>query len=269
MTSRTPQLVFLKLGGSLITDKDTPQTARLEVLKRLAAEIGAARARNPGLRLLLGHGSGSFGHVPAKKYGTRHGVSTPAEWLGFAEVWQQANALNRLVIDALVSAGLPALTFPPSALISARRRQVADFNLAPLNAALAANLLPVVHGDVVFDAGIGGTIFSTEDVFAYLAPRLRPERLLLAGLEAGVWADYPACTQLVEVIYPGNFAAIAPALGGSASVDVTGGMLDKVQQSLGLCRELPGLEVLIFSALPTGQLAAALSGESPGTRIHG
>jgi len=83
-------LQFLKLGGSLITEKDRPHTARLQVIRRLASEIARARRDDPALRLVLGHGSGSFGHVPAQKYGTRGGVRTPEEWGGFVQVWREA-----------------------------------------------------------------------------------------------------------------------------------------------------------------------------------
>ena len=102
--SPLPPLTLLKLGGSLITDKNRPHTPRLEVLARLAEEIAAARRQRPGLRLLLGHGSGSFGHVPAQKYGTCQGVHSADEWQGFVEVWHQAAALNRLVMEALRAA---------------------------------------------------------------------------------------------------------------------------------------------------------------------
>ena len=70
------KLVFLKLGGSLITVKDQPHTPRLDVIERLAQEIAAARSADPGLQILLGHGSGSYGHVPASQFHTRQGVKT-------------------------------------------------------------------------------------------------------------------------------------------------------------------------------------------------
>ena len=75
-------------------------------------------------------------------------------------------------------------------------------NLAPLKSALANKLLPVIHGDVVFDEARGGTILSTEDLFTHLAHQLHPKRILLAGLEAGVWEDFPARTHLIEEITP-------------------------------------------------------------------
>ncbi|RPI33061.1 MAG: hypothetical protein EHM70_07215, partial [Chloroflexota bacterium] len=197
-----PGLQFLKLGGSLITDKAHPHTPRPEVIARLAGEIASARRSVPMMRLVLGHGSGSFGHTPASQYGTRLGVHTPEQWQGFLEVWREAAALNRLVMDALHAAGLPAMAFAPSASVLGHDGRLASWDLGPLESALEAGLVPVVYGDVIFDRVRGGTIFSTEDLFAHLALALHPQRILLAGLEPGVWADYPACQSLIAEITP-------------------------------------------------------------------
>ena len=48
------ELVFIKLGGSVITDKTQPETARPEVIQRLAREVASARLARPELQLLLG-----------------------------------------------------------------------------------------------------------------------------------------------------------------------------------------------------------------------
>jgi isopentenyl phosphate kinase len=261
-------LQFLKLGGSLITDKARPHTPRLDALARLAGEIAAALQRDPALQLIVGHGSGSFGHVPALKYGTRQGVSTLKEWSGFFEVWREASALNRLVVEALIQAGLAVIAFPPSSNVIARDGRVETWDIDRLRLALAAGQLPVIYGDVVFDLARGGTIFSTEDLFAHLARQLRPRRILLAGLEPGVWADYPACTRLAQEISGENLARIASSLAGSAAVDVTGGMASKVELSLALARELASLEVRIFSGEEPGAVERALLGEPLGTLIH-
>lgn len=262
------ELVFLKLGGSLITDKDQPRTPRADVLARLAEEITGVRRERPEMALVLGHGSGSFGHIPARKHGTRQGVQTPGEWLGFAEVWKEARALNQLVVEALAAAGLPVIAFPPSAAVTARGGQPLHWDLAPLRAALAAGLVPLIHGDTIFDQQRGGTILSTEDLFIYLAYQLHPARILLAGREAGVWADFPACTRLIAEITPANFAAVAAQIRGSASVDVTGGMLAKVRSMLTLAQDLPGFEASIFSGFEAGLVRQALLGATPGTAIR-
>lgn len=262
-------LYFLKLGGSLITDKQQQRTLLPDVLQRLANEIAAALAARPQLKLVLGHGSGSFGHVPARKYGTRQGVSTSEQWRGFSEVWKEASLLNRHVIDALFAVGLTAIAFPPSAGLLARDGQVLSWDIAALEKALQAGLLPVVFGDVVFDQVLGGTIFSTEDLFVHLAQHLRPQRLLLAGLEAGVYADYPVCKQLLQQITPQTYEQVAGSLAGSAGTDVTGGMQSKVSQMLTLVDQLTGLEVCIFSGSEPGLVQRALDGERLGTCLHG
>lgn len=263
-----PSTIFLKLGGSLITEKNKPYTAREKVIGKIATELYEYLAANANARLLLGHGSGSFGHTAAKQHGTRQGVHGPEQWRGFAEVATQAAALNHIVMEALHLAGLPAMAFPPSASVLAEDGRVAAWNLAPLRAALEAGLLPVVYGDAVFDRQLGGTVLSTEDLFVHLAAELAPERILLAGDQAGVFADYPECTELIPEVNRQNIVRVAGALTGSAAVDVTGGMAAKVQAMLGLAERRPGVEVLIFSGQDPAVLRRALEGESPGTRIH-
>jgi hypothetical protein len=61
-------LVFLKLGGSLITDKNKPYTSRPDKFTQIAHEIKSALSRNPDLQLILGHGPGSFGHFAVKDH---------------------------------------------------------------------------------------------------------------------------------------------------------------------------------------------------------
>jgi len=256
------------LGGSLITDKNRPLTHRPDVLSRLAVEIRAARQSALSGDLILGHGSGSFGHTAAKKYATRNGVYTPQGWQGFAEVWQSARALNQHVCEALAQAGLPVIAFPPSAGVTASDGQVFSWDLTPLRAALLAGLLPVLNGDVVFDNQRGGTILSTEEVFFDLAKTLQPQRILLAGLEPGVWVDFPKRTRILPLITPDNFTEIEPALQGSAAADVTGGMIQKVKSMLDLVQRLPALEVLVFSGEEPGNVREALLGACPGTLIR-
>lgn len=261
------ETVFLKLGGSLITDKDKPFTPRLDKLADLAKEIKTALDSRPDLLLILGHGSGSFGHVAAKKYGTRDGVRTREQWMGFAEVRFQAAELNRFVVRSLLEAGVPALPFPPSSSMIADNRKVIHHNVLTIRKALEAKLLPVVQGDTVFDERFGGTILSTEDVFKFLAEHFSPARILLAGIEAGVWEDFPARTRLAKQIQLSRYNEMRAHIGGSASADVTGGMKAKVEEMFSLIQNNKNLTAQIFSAEERGTLARALQGENTGTQL--
>ena len=275
------ELVFLKLGGSLITDKTQPYTPLLDVMDDLALQIKTALQTHPDLRLVIGHGAGSFGHVPASEYRTRDGLppkSTPLAhrerdeseenyWKGFAEVWYQASTLNRYVMKALHNAEVRAISLPPSSSVIASDGQVSVWETTPIRMALAEEIVPVIFGDVVFDEIRGGTILSTEDLFMHLAKALNPERLLLAGLEAAVWADFPARTTRIEKITPASFEEVSAGVGKSHGADVTGGMESKVRQMLDLASASPELTVQIFSGTEPGNIVRALTGEVLGTVI--
>ena len=276
------ELVFLKLGGSLITDKTQPYTPRLDVIEEVALQISTALQSRPDLRLILGHGSGSFGHVAASEYRTRDGFSPRPSplmhrerdkteenyWKGFAEVWYQASSLNHFLMKALRKTNVPAIALPPSAGVIASDGQVSIWETTPIRMALAAGLVPVIFGDVAFDEVRGGTILSTEDLFGFLARALNPERILLAGLEAAVWKDFPARTRKIEAITPQTFGEIKEGVGQAAGADVTGGMESKVRQMLELVQGNPDLQIQIFSGAEPGNLVRALTGETLGTIIR-
>ena len=276
------ELVFLKLGGSLITDKTQPYTPQLDVMNDLALQIRTALQTQPELNLVLGHGAGSFGHVPASEYKTRDGLpprATPlahrprdeneeSYWKGFAEVWYQASSLNRFVMKALHNTGLRTIALPPSASVVASNGRISYWDMTPIRMALAAGMVPVVFGDTVFDEVRGGTILSTEDLFMHLTRALHPDRILLAGLEAAAWEDFPARTRRIETITPRSFQEIKGGVGKSAAADVTGGMESKVRQMLELVEANPDLQIQIFSGAEPGNLVRALTGETLGTVIQ-
>lgn len=255
-------MIFLKLGGSLITEKSQTETARLEVIDRLAAEIYDVRRENPDLALLLGHGSGSFGHHAAAKFGTHHGASTSEDWKGVVAVWKAANKLHRFVMDSLLAAGLPVISFPPSASALAHDGELISLSIRPFQQALSKGLIPVTHGDVVFDETRGAAIASTEALFSYLTETIKPNRILLAGLTPGV---HDRSGEVLSSITQADFDELAFA--DDELLDVTGGMKTKVKYALAFSKQLPGTEVRIFSGEAPGQLREVLLGSPNGTLI--
>jgi isopentenyl phosphate kinase len=171
------------------------------------------------------------------------------------------------VIEALREAGLPAMTFSPAASVWSENGQASEWDLSKLNHALENGIIPVIHGDVIFDRVLGGTILSTEDLFEHLARELHPRRILLAGMEEAVWADFPVRRQRVEVLTRESFSQVSAGIGESKGADVTGGMQSKVLQMLDLVEQIPGLEASIFSGEGEGNLEKALKGENIGTLI--
>ncbi len=274
---QSTNIVFLKLGGSLITDKTCAYTAHHEVIARLAGEVRQALDATPDLRLLIGHGSGSFGHWAAKPYGTRQGVRTPAQWRGYAEVAAAAARLNRIVTDAFIEAGVPTLSVQPSASARCHDGILEQLDTRPLRAALAQSLVPLVHGDVALDDVRGGTIISTEDIFFYLAGELRPARILLLSQVPGVLhPDGAVLARITPSDLPAGASAptglcptLRQMLTGSRGVDVTGGMEDKVTRMVELVQQHPQMRVHILTGAEPGLLTRALLDATlrVGTRI--
>jgi isopentenyl phosphate kinase len=258
-------LTFIKLGGSLITDKKIESSYREPVMERLAREIDAALRQNSDLQILLGHGSGSFGHFAAKRYRTIEGVHTAEEWRGFAQVATVAGELSNLVAKTLNSLSVPVWRIQPSASALSRDGMLVNMAISPIETALAHGLVPLVYGDVGLDEALGGTILSTEKIFFYLAHHVPVQQILLLGEVEGV---YDQNKQVIPQITPANLPEVEKALGGSAGTDVTGGMETKVQDMLALTREVPGLTIRIIDGTQPDLLRQTLLGEvEPGTLI--
>lgn len=250
-----PNLVFLKLGGSLITDKSVACTARHDVIARLARETRQALDAAPDLRLLLGHGSGSFGHWAAQPYGTRRGVHTADQWRGYAEVAAAAARLNRIVTDAFLEAGVQVLSLQPSASARCRGGALTYLDTRPVHAALNHDLVPLVYGDVALDETQGGTIVSTEDLFLFLAQELEPARILLLGQVEGVLDPQG---DAIPRISPADLPTLRDTFAEADGVDVTGGMADKVARMTRLVERYPRVRAQILSGTRAGLLTRVL-----------
>lgn len=270
--SNAMETVFLKLGGSLLTDKRRAETPRVDIIARLAVEIAQARRERPGMRLILGHGSGSFGHVYGRRYGTREGAHTAEEWYGFAATADAAARLNRIVVKALLDAGIPAWSVQPSVALRCADGRIVAGPEGAVGAGLQKGLLPVVYGDVALDSERGATIASTEEIFEWLAVHFPPNRLVLAGEVDGIYTADPQIdptARRIAEIRPATLAAIEAGLGESHGIDVTGGMVAKVRQVLGMVAAHPGLEAVVCSGLAPGAVWTSLADPTlaSGTRI--
>jgi isopentenyl phosphate kinase len=259
-------ITLVKLGGSLITDKLVRNAFRRAEMARIAREIADALTNAPNLRLIVGHGSGSFGHFEAKQHGTMQGVHTPEQWRGFASVATVAAELNFLVAQELVTAGVAVFRMQPSASAQAEDGIIQSMALSPIQQAVERGIVPLVYGDVAFDSVRGGTIISTETVFTYLAQQLPVTRILLLGEVDGVYDD---AQRIIPLITSANFSAIQPMLGGSGGVDVTGGMLTKVEDMLALVAANATMQIRIINGKTPDLLRdTLLDKHQPGTLIQ-
>jgi isopentenyl phosphate kinase len=258
-------ICFIKLGGSLITDKRREGYARAEVITRLATEIRDLR-RQTSVRWVVGHGSGSFGHFEAHRYGIHLGLSSPDQLPGVAATQSRARALHTLVLDALREAGEAPFSIAPSSSLIFAGGEPADVWLEPLRGALELGLLPTVYGDVVMDRERGFGICSTETLFVSLISALQEHGSQVGGVywlgetegvldargELIAEVDRPGADQLLDQI------------DGASGRDVTGGMRHRLASVLELADR--GVPSWIGNGLEPGRLAGVVRGESvPGT----
>ncbi|RLM57380.1 acetylglutamate kinase [Halobellus sp. Atlit-31R] len=243
--------VVLKLGGSVVTDKETPETVDDDALDAVVADIAAADVP----RLALVHGGGSFGHHQAET----HGVTRTEGSHDAAGVWAIHDAMRRLndeVVRRLQAAGVPALPVRPFSVGARDAEAALSFPLDSTATMLEEGFVPVLHGDVIAHAGAGATIISGDELVTRLAGGLDADRVGLCSTVPGV---YDGDGEVIPEITA--FETVADALGGSESTDVTGGMAAKVRALLEL-----GAPAHVFGP---DALAAFLDGDAAGTVISG
>jgi len=258
------KLILIKLGGSLITDKAKAFTAREKVIRRLGEEIRKAVGKT---KIIIGHGSGSFGHSVAAKYQTQKGIINSKSVKGFPLVADAARKINEIVIDIFLAKKLPVVSFSPLSFLFTDNRKLQSKLLMPLAKSLEIGLIPVIYGDVIMDERTGFCIYSGEKVLNVIAQELNKNydiTIIYCGETDGV---YDASGETIAKINPQNFPNFKKNIGGSASIDVTGGMLHKVEESLLIAKEL-GIKTLIINGMVKRNLQKAILGkEVKGTVI--
>jgi len=249
-------LILIKLGGSLITDKSKPYTPRLEIISRLAKEI--KKAYLEGFRVVVSHGSGSFGHTLASKYGTAGGIKKKEDIFGLCLVQQDAIAINRIVNKIFLENKIPCLSFVPSSFSFAKNKKLKAIFVEPIVEALKLGITPLVFGDIIMDESRGCCIFSGEVTldnlsFALQKKKFKIKKVIQAGTTDGV---YDLKGKIISKITPKNFGEIKRALGGANGTDVTGGMLHKIEESLRMAKR--DVKVWIINGLFKDNLYKAI-----------
>jgi len=260
------KLVLIKLGGSLITNKNIPYTPKQEIIFQLAKEIKKAHLKN--LPLVVAHGSGSFGHTLASKYKTADGLKKKKDLYGLCLVQQDAIAINRIVNKIFLENEIPCLSFFPSSFSFAQGKKLKKIFVEPIIEALKRGIVPLVLGDVIIDKQLGCCIFSGETTlanlaFKFLSRGLKVGKIIHCGVTEGVYDEEG---KIISKITPGNFATIKRVLGKSSAPDVTGGMFHKVEESLKMVKM--GIDVWIINGQTKGNLYQAIvSRPTAGTLI--
>ena len=240
--------VVLKLGGSLITDKE-----RRETLDGPALDAAADAVAAHGERLVVVHGAGSFGHPYADDHGA--GVDSGVrDAAAVIDIHGAMKALNGFVLSRLHERDVPALPVHPLSVGDRDEAGELTLPLGQVRTMVGEGFVPVLHGDGVVHAGRGVTILSGDEVVVRLARALDAERVGLCSTVPGVLDDGGRVIPRIE-----SFEEVESVLDDSDATDVTGGMAGKVRTLLDL--DAPA------HVFGLDDLDAFLAGDEAGTRV--
>ena len=241
-------MIILKIGGSILTNKDAVSEVDTKSLKRIASEIKSS-LDNSFKELIIVHGAGSFGHPPAKKYkiGERFDESEyPQKRIGFCETQNAVKKLNMYICEAFIDEGLPVVAIPASSFMRATNKRITEGNLDSFKRYLDKGFIPVIYGDVVLDEELEICVISGDQLIQYLAKNLNPDMVVLGTDVDGVYNKNPKTHD--DAIFFDKFSSLddLDTLEGTTNVDVTGGMVGKIKELLYLA-DL-GIESKIINA---------------------
>lgn len=253
------KIIMIKLGGSVITHKDIPLSLNKPVLSRLVREVAAAIKALPDTRFIIGHGQGSFAHVPASKYKTKEGFINDESRYGMAVVLDSVAELNRIVVHELLEADVCAAAVRPSNSIMTNNKEYASSYFDIIEGYLKESLVPVVCGDVLFDQEKGCSIWSTEEVLTFYSHQLKErgwdvQNVIHVTDVEGVLDEHG---NTIEKVSPQDLEKIGQYVGQARGFDVTGGMMLKLKQSVDLANI--GITSYILSGLKKDNLYSALT----------
>ena len=183
ISSELPNVIFIKLGRSVVTNIDVPYSARLPIIQQFAEELARVMKEKPHLKIIIGHGSGSYGRTAAKAQLYHEKKGFPSV-IAAATVAKAALDLHTLIIAELVKAGVPAFSMPPSAtgIIDNESRRLISMDVLQIKRILQMGGVPIVFGDVIpCSDGRGAHIASTEEIFAFLGKHFDPSAIFLFG----------------------------------------------------------------------------------------
>lgn len=263
------RLVCLKLGGSLITDKAKPMEAKMDIITTLASQIAAALKKDPDLQLIIGNGAGSFGHYAVITHHMQNGLNAQDKNIGYAHVQKAVAQLNRYIVDALIEAGVAAVSFQASSAIVGHNGKIVDFPLDVIEEAFSHNIVPVMYGDILLDTEKGSMIASTELLISAAAGALtkkgyRVHKVIHNGVTQGV---LDAQKNIIPLITRKNLEDVKKLIYATDGFDVTGGMLHKIEESLVLADK--GIPSMIINGISEKDLLtnALLDQDVKGTHI--
>jgi len=241
-------MILIKLGGSIITNKQKPLTPNLSAINKIVSQL--KKIKEP---IIVVHGGGSFGHYWSAKYDMH---TKPAKYnkKGVSVVKNSMIALNKIILDSFLKNGLNPYCLPPTDFMLGNK---ADQKKVREIAKIAkAGLVPISYGDVMWYGKNKFYILSGDKIMGILSKILKPRLVIFVLNVDGVYSDMKTKKLLREI--KGKNPEIS-----KVEMDVTGGMSRKIKEAISISKS--GTKVLLVNGNNPDRIVNAVKGKFEGT----
>ena len=209
-------MILIKLGGSIITNKEKPLSARRKTIDKLAKSL--KRIDEP---IVIVHGGGSYGHFWSVKY-DMHTKERKYDLRGVAIVKNSMIELNKIILDLMLKNKLNPYSLPPTDFMSGNKP--IPKKVKEIEKIAKSGLIPVTYGDALWYGQNKSFILSGDKIMTHLAKILKPRLCVFALNEDGLYSDLKSKKLIHEL--KGQRPLIS-----QNKMDVTGGMTRKVEEA--------------------------------------
>jgi isopentenyl phosphate kinase len=252
------RLALIKLGGSVTTFKERPLAANIDAIEGISRAL--TRLDIP---IIIVHGGGSFGHYWSVKY-DMHTKPANYDVHGVSIVHESMIALNQIIVNSMIRAGLNPYGIPPSTLITGHKPIVTK--IKQVCAMAQSKLIPVTFGDIVYVEGGKYSILSGDALMTILARVLQPLRIIFATNVDGIYKDSLSKEIVHEIQVVDERKSIK--FFKTSGIDATGGMQRKVTEAFKIASH--GIDVLMINGLVPERIIEAAQGTlKVGTVVKG
>ena len=209
-------MILIKLGGSIITNKEKPLSPRKKIISNLSKSL--KKINEP---IIIVHGGGSYGHYWSVKY-DMHTKERKYDLRGVAIVKNSMIELNKIILDSLLENKLNPYCLPPTDFMSGNKPIIKK--IKEIEKIAKTGLIPVTYGDALWYGQNKTYILSGDKIITFLAKILKPRLCIFALNEDGLYSDLNS-KKLIHTLQ-GEHPLIS-----ENKMDVTGGMTRKVEEA--------------------------------------
>ena len=237
-------MILIKLGGSIITNKEKPLSARRKTIDNILKQV--RKIKEPKI---IVHGGGSYGHYWSVKYGM-HTKPAKYDLKGVSVVKNSMIELNKIILDAAVKNKLNPYSLPPTDFMNGNRS--IKSKILTINDIAKSGLTPITYGDALWYGQKKSYILSGDVIMTTLAKALKPRLSIFALNVDGVYSNMKS----KKLIY--DFRKEKPSI-STNKMDVTGGMTRKITEAAKMSRS--GLKVFFANGNKPQRITDAVSGK--------